>query len=825
MYHRPIIPLLAALMAGILIGSRFSGRMTPAFGVILVSGIFLFLSAAKNRCCITAPLLIFLAVGCLSIQPWVSPRFSPDHIVHLQNRPGLGVEGTIERIDIVEDNRLRCILKIARVDSGAGATDAAGRIRLTIIGRDLSFSPGDAIRFQGSIKPFRNFNNPGGFDYKRHMQFQRVHGTAYALSEKVKVLEKGREDGFRSRVEKARHRISGFIEAHADRSSRGILKALVVGDRTDIPPETALSFYRAGVGHILAISGLHVGIVATVSFSLFRWLLSFSRSILWAAWTRKAAAALSLFPVWVYALLAGMSPSTQRAVIMVSIFLLSYLLEKRQDIINTLAAAALLVLIVDPPSLFSISFQLSFTAVLSIVLGIGLISPAGKKDASAGLLSKALHRLILFFAVSFFASLGTLPLVMRYFNEVSLVGLAGNLIAIPLIGFGVVPLGLLSAFVYPISASAAAIGIDSASGLTAFSLPAISFLSDLPFAAVKAVTPSVVEILCFYTIAGAVVFRLKNRKPLLHLIHAAAVIAFLVLGIDVLYWVHQRFMRREIRVTAVDVGQGNAALIQLPGKEVLLVDGGGFSDPAVFDVGARVVAPVLWSRKIRTVDRLILTHPDSDHLNGLLFIAEHFDVDSIWSNGEPAESQSYSGFGEIIERHRISAPKFETLARVHRLDDVEIKILYPPADFIERKRREKWRTTNDNSLVVRIGLGSVSFLFPGDITEKAEEELVSLYGDSLRSTVLFSPHHGSPRSSTPAFLDRVSPEIVIVSSGGRYRTGLSHDSVLRRYRDRGCRIYETSRHGAVMLESDGRKLTVRPFLDAGEAGHLFKTGN
>jgi competence protein ComEC len=508
-----------------------------------------------------------------------------------------------------------------------------------------------------------------------------------------------------------------------------------------------------------------------------------------------------------------MSPSTQRAVVMVWVFLMTFLLQREQDPINTLCVAALIILTVHPPSLFSISFQLSFMAVFSIIYGFDCLE--GKKDphrpiANGNTFQKTLRSYIY---ASVFAILGTLPFIMRYFNQISQVSLFGNLLAVPLIGIVVVPLSLLSAFLYPISHHAAAILLYPAEIILSVILYLLKLLSGVPYAAIKTITPSIVEMVCFYLLGWALLAIAKRNGGKRKLALRVVVIVSIILCIDGGYWMYRRHFHPNLRATIIDVGQGSAALLEFPGGKNMLIDGGGFSDNSTFDVGARIIAPYLWRNKITTIDTLILTHPNSDHLHGLLYIAEHFNVKQIWTNSEPGKTMGFSKLLDIVQKNKISMPPYNMLPRIYYLNGARLEILYPSTDFQNRKKTEKWRSTNNNSLVVRILFGATSLLFPGDIEKKAEAEIVQFHGESLKSTLLISPHHGSLGSSSEEFLEKVSPEWVIISSGWRNRFGFPHPSVVERYKKHGCRIINTAHKGAVTISTDGRSTTVKPFIE------------
>jgi competence protein ComEC len=317
---------------------------------------------------------------------------------------------------------------------------------------EANLEPGDRVTFWASIRPFRNFQNPGGFDYRRHMAFAGIHGSAWVQAEKLQLSGKRMRSPASRLIHAARTRLAELIDAAGSPTAvdeKAVLKALVFGDRSGIDDRLRERFNRAGVGHLLAISGLHVGIVAAVVFGCFRWIFSFLPPLLWRGWGRQWAAAATVVPVLAYGVLAGMSPSTQRAEFMVAVFLAALILGRTTDILNTLAVAALVILVLFPPALFSISFQLSFAAVLAIVYGLEKIGPAGEPVRPPA--KRVGRRLVGFVLVSALAIAGTAPVVLFHFNQTSVVGIAANLFLVPLVGFVAVPAGLVSAFVHSFS--------------------------------------------------------------------------------------------------------------------------------------------------------------------------------------------------------------------------------------------------------------------------------------------------------------------------------------------------------------------------------------
>jgi competence protein ComEC len=400
------------------------------------------------------------------------------------------------------------------------------------------------------------------------------------------------------------------------------------------------------------------------------------------------------------------------------------------------------------------------------------------------------------------------------------VGWLANIFVVPLVGFAVIPLGLLAVGILPISTTLALWLWQGCLMVLSQILSLVALIADWPWSAVRTVTPSGIEIACYYGLLLSLFMLGKvkfdgpdsNGQRFKRWGQAMLVGVLVVAGIDAGYWVYQRFGRSDLRVTAIDVGQGSATLVEVPGGHTVLIDGGGFGDNSVFDVGARVVAPFLWRKKIKTVETLILSHPNSDHLNGLLFIAQNFNVRQFWSNGEQADNAGYRKLIQALRHMRIAVPGFDKLSRQSVINGVVFDILYPPRDFLARRQVESWRNSNNNSLVVKVSYGRRSVLVPGDIMSRGEAELVALKKAALQSCVLLAPHHGSKTGSSMPFLSQVNPQIVVISAGWKNRFGFPHPSVLRRYKDRDYRVFRTDQQGAITIMTDGSHLTVKPWL-------------
>ncbi len=830
-YSRPVIPLLLSLMTGILAGLWLPDFRMWGYALALTGTAGVLCAVVCQMPLRFTPLVLIAACGYLSIQPW-STQYIPDHCISRFATSDIQtITGTLISAPSAENQRQKFDIRCEYLQNKEQPRfPVSGNIRVMVDGALPELNMGDRIRLSGRIRELHNFKNPGGFDYRQYMIFNGIHAAMFVGSKDIAQDVSGHHSSVLETIQRARQKISHNIDAIGDHEERAVLKALLIGDTREIPKQVTEIFSRDGISHLLAISGLHVGIVATSAFFVFQWILSRFQFFLWRAWTRKGAALLSFLPVLGYGLLSGMSPSTQRAVIMISVFLMSFLVQREPEAFNTLSLAALVILVIHPPALFSISFQLSFVSVFSILFILPRFWPPpdifsdGRQNLRRMLLSPLW--------VSLSASIGTLLLVVYYFNQISIISPIANYVIVPLVGFGVVPLGLLSAAIFLIAPGLALWGIKFCAMLLGAALHLARFFAEFPWAAIQTVSPSILEMVCGYALLFMLI-ALRPAQPFKQPVipgkparripkafkrrmGAVAAIAALVLGIDAGYWGYQRFFRSDLRVTVIDVGQGTASLLEFPKGPVMLIDAGGFSDHTAFDVGKMVVAPLLWQKKIRSVDILTLSHTDSDHLNGMTYIADHFHVREVWANGESADSIGYHRFMEVLERRRLLPASFSTFPRRHEIGGALLEIINPPPDFLTRSvSGESWRDTNNNSLVVRVAFGNFSMLFPGDIKMAAENEMLALYGNRLQSQVLVAPHHGSKSSCLPAFVDAVHPQLAIFTTGVNNRFKFPHSFVIEQYQRVGAELRNTAVDGAVMIVADGRNMQATSTISRG----------
>jgi competence protein ComEC len=602
-------------------------------------------------------------------------------------------------------------------------------------------------------------------------------------------------------------RSRAFLDAWLPPDLAALFRALVIGDDYALSAVVLEGMYAAGLGHLIAISGFNLALVAGLAFLVFREALA-QVSALAGRWGVSPLAGLAAFPLaFIYAVLTGMEIPVLRATLMLAVVTLSLLIQRPKDSLNFLSVAALGILVAAPQDLFSASFQLSFVAVAALIwVPSRLLLPSWLRERLQSPWHRIGRNIYQFILISVIASVATAPLALYYFHRFPILGLPANLIVVPIVAFLVQPAGLLAVVLLPVSTDAAGFVLTLGSLGLEVVLRLSSFIGDLSWATLWPGAVSVWQVTLSYVLLTLPWLRFSGAK-----IPRWGRIGLLAAGCLVLAAHRITLPSRPLplRVTYLDVGQGNAAVVELPEQGAILIDGGGFPG-SPFDVGRNVVAPYLWHRRIHRLQAIVLSHAHPDHFRGLAFIAAHVPAKEFWYPGLTAADPDFATLMETLSRKGVPALGPRELLSPRVIQGVEIGVLHPSPEILWESRNFTYSDHNKLSLVLRLRYGQVSFLFPGDIDSEVERRLLLLPGTEP-TQVLLAPHHGSRFSSSLPFLERLKPRIAVFSVGFGNPFRFPAPEVGERYQLLGVRTYRTDVHGAVTVVTDGERLHVETF--------------
>ncbi len=637
--------------------------------------------------------------------------------------------------------------------------------------------PGNRIHAEVRLYSFPEKRNPHEFDYGEWLKSQSI----YAHGELIDVHQAERKAKFG--WEPIREYVQSNIDEFFDERSAPFAKALFLGYKEELTQDERNAFSRAGLSHIMAVSGLHVGFVVAPFWLIIPWL--------WASKKRKWAGLFLLtILLFGYAGLTGFSASVSRASLMAWLLTFGKLFHKIRFSINVTALAAIILLLFDPGQLFEIGYQLSFSAVFIILL----VMPEAQRIIPEKHRFNWVGSLLTIIVISFIVQLGLFPILTQYFGEFSIVGPAANALVLPLLAI-TVPVGLM---------------ISLIGGLLPFVIQVLSvpvsysiywvqhvatYFGELEYGYL-AVTHSSIFIYMIWGFSVAVVatIRISAMRWKMVICLLVAINGFMIESTI------QKPSTQKLKITMLDVGQGDAVHIKTPAGKNLLVDTGRWTPMG--NSGERVLLPYLEYKNIDKLDAVILSHPHADHIGGLPVLMEEVEIEKIYHSDYPYDSRLYETYTSMAEELNIP---------LHNVGAGEMLEVDPALLFFvtgPRLDRAPDRNPNNHSLTFRLQYGETSYLFTGDAEREQEAELVEMYGDFLNTDFLKVGHHGSRTSSTTEFVETVQPEISAASLAFRNRFGHpGREAVENLYLVRATN-YFTSLDGAIQFISDGENIDV-----------------
>lgn len=801
--NRPLALISLAYTCGIVvarIGLEGSKYMLLAVCLLIAAAIVPVL--LKRTSIFLAALLLLTAVsGAVAFSYALKP--SDSSILKYAGTP-VYIIGTVSEEPLHYENHSAYRLRVESVETKEGLYAASGDVMVRMYGIDEQvFLFGEKLRLRGNVIEPRGLRNPGGFDQRFYLQSRGIDALIYPLPSQVEQLGDGKINGLTVTAFKFRSLMITAIEDALPDPASGLLVAILFGQRHGLPEEVEINFRRAGAGHLMAVSGLHVGLVAALVTGLF--------SLFKINWRFYPLLAIVL--VLCYAFLTGLRPSAVRAAIMVSMALGALVLDRERDLPTAISIAALVTLFVNPLLLFSVGFQLSYAATLAIVY---LFKPLEHFFLFTGIPKVIIPAL----AVTTAAQIGVLPLSLYYFYHLPLGGLVFNMALLPLMA-PVVGLGLTGALVATAWEPLGSILLWAVRPLLEAMLFITGF-SSAPWVYIPVQPPGIVMLALFYLVIILVLlfyyrwlrgfevnsgqtfsaYSLSSLFQVVSLVkrrQTLSVCIFLAFAV-VMVWSGLLFPADTLMVvTFIDVGQGAAALVEAPCGLVILIDAGGGlpfqGDPG--SVGEKVVLPFLRHQGVNEIDLAVITHPHEDHYGGFIAIVEQLYIDTIYISPVEGGPETYHG---MIERAAMKGAAIIAVQKGYTAQcsgGLMLEVLGPPEGLIKGSRSE----LNDNSIVIMLTYNQFRVLFTGDIEEAAARSLIA-GGADLKADLLLVPHHGGYMASMPEFLASVCPAAAVIQVGTN-PFGHPHPYIVAALNDAGVHLFRNDYHGAVIVKSDG----------------------
>lgn len=666
----------------------------------------------------------------------------------------ISVQGYVASLPQQQDQRVSFDFAVTQP-----ADDFPEKIRISWYHPKQTIAAGQSWQLTVKLKQPHGRMNRGGFDYEAWLFANHIGATGY-------VREQPAPQPIASTPSIARYfaawrqTISDRLDAALPNAEQlGIIKALTIGSQDAISQQQWTVFRITGTIHLIVISGSHISLIAGLVYLWVRrgwaWLGILSVS------PQRVAALTAWLAALFYAGLAGYSIPTLRAVIMLSVAMAAIIWQRNTAPLHVLLLALVAVLLFDPLAVLSVGFWLSFAAVALLIY-----VSAGRLGRSAYWREAALAPLA--------TAIGLSPLLIVFFQRVSLISPVANWLAVPVIGVLVVPMALLAILLLFVSPTLATPLLWSTDMVLQGLWRVLVEMANLPLASVSCLQPPWYALL----LAGiGVILMLAPRG-----IPARYLSLFLFLPL--IFVRSDNPQPGDAWLTVLDVGQGLSAVVQTARHTLVFDTGAKYSDQS--DMGDSVVLPFLRWRGIKRIDTLLISHDDNDHSGGTDSVLAEMPVESIVSSA-PAWAKRPGG-------------RYCTAGQSWEWDKVKFTLLSPPERVFAKE--------NDNSCVLRVETGSYSFLLTGDIEQSAEAWLVRQYGDGLSSTVLVAPHHGSNTGSSYEFLQRVTPRLVAISAGHLNRFGFPHSQVLNRYEQLNLRWLNTAEQGAINIRAGSDDLLV-----------------
>lgn len=695
--------------------------------------------------------------------------------------------GEITKIDLIRNNELIFYLSVDSIYSKEFLIKDELKLLCKVKLNSQSIKelynelkPGNILSVTGFYHKGRERRNPGEFDYDAYLKSKEIIGILNISDLSSISIANSETNHFENLIHQVRVAIDNQIKEYSSPNTAALLRGLLLADRGEINYETKTQFINAGVVHVLAVSGLHVGYIIMIFLFLFGRFNIYLRSI------------LTISGLICFMFLTGVPPSVLRATVMSAVLIVAFLTNRSTNLVNSISIAALIILIINPNEIYNPGFQLSFAAVLAI----GIILPYMNSLIDGwNIQNKFLRYVILFCAVSLSAQIGTLPFTLLYFNKFSVIALFANLIVIPAIG--IIVASAISTLVVSVLLPIVAVYFAAANDIFSTAiLSLIKYSGELSFSYISITDYSIADLIIFYLMLIVLLYLLprfssmKSKMVLMILIIANS---FVYSAIDDTYLLPDNYLS----VLMIDVGQGDSFLIKFPNGKTALVDAGNTT--SLFDNGERVILPLLNYLGIEIIDYGIVSHIDSDHYGGFVSLILNGIIGEVIKPELDTSLSKDKRFEELIWKKGVPIKYFKDEKM-----EVGNTVLYFLYD--EKVKSISGVSTNDRSGFFKMVYGKTSFLFTGDAEKKIEKFYGNKYKNFLDSDILKVGHHGSKTSSSEEFLEYVTPKLSLISAGFKNKFGHPSNEIIERLEKVGSSVYRSDLQKAILIRSDGEEI-------------------
>lgn len=790
----PLIKVVIIFICGIIFNNflNFNSSLYLIISICIALLILLLQLKFKESNLVSALLLIFLTSTIFFFGSFLSKHennkrlFIPDSIYKIKKAE---FYGSINRIDLKSGNEIRFLLKVDSLSKNNIAIYENLKVICKIKDRKNkidslygSLDLGMMISIKGNYYRGREKRNPGEFDYNKYLHSKGISGNVYCYHINDLKIINSNYNLFKSIIFKVRKSINDEIQKLYRDKSAALLKGLLLADKSNISYQTKTDFINSGVIHVLAVSGLHVGYIILIILIAFGRFNIYIRSI------------LLIIGLLFFLLITGAPASVFRASLMAVIIIIAMLTNRSTNLINSLAFAALIILIINPLDIFNPGFQLSFAAVLSIAIIYPIILSELNK---LNIKSNFINYVLLFAGVSLSAQIGTLPFTLYYFGKLSLVALGANLVVIPLIGI-IVALGIISistGLIFPLVGHYYAVTNEF---LVLLLYKFTSFSGELNYSYLKINNFSIYDSIVFYLFLFTALIFYKYFKTL-----KTKLLLLLLISCNILFYINTDYItllpNNELSLMMIDVGQGDSFLIKFPNNKTALVDAGNVTPG--FDNGEKVIIPLLNYLNINEINYGFVSHMDLDHYGGFISLVHAGMIDTIYKPKIDSSLEKDVRFEKYLHKNNIPIKYYKQ--KVIKIGNSDIFILNN-----SKIKKHLNTTTNDRGGILKLVYGKTSILFTGDVQKEAEKYYTKFYGKFLNTNVLKVAHHGSKTSSSINFLNYALPKISLVSVGIDNRFGHPSKMIIKRLEEYKTKIYRTDKLGAVLLQSQGDSISV-----------------